>query len=701
MPLWPPASPETDPELYVTVDGRQSPQLDVTSPAVLDRVEAGVRRLLVEEPGLDVVSLGPEEDHGPEDAFGVTDWDVDGRRDPLTGALVVTDRYVRFYNALLRRLADHPRLRLAFYAHGRCLEAPVRERPDPRLIPVLAPVTVESGSSITDSDGWERRYVLRIAEDWRALGVEWMYRGYLGIPLDPGVFHSAAEQIAVELPELVDRGAGDGIRLECCGGWGHQGPAFFLAAKLMWDPSLDPGAVLDDYFRAGYGPAASTVQHYFSLLHRLAEAVPYNSGRTADLAASVPLSRLADLERALAHAEALLSQPAWKAHRNRLAVLRRAHDLALAVLDCQQHHVRGAYAEAASALHRVRLGRRAALAVPPLAVHPAGGRHLERQLGSGIDVVAATVTRCGPPLAVTPRIWQAHIDDSGATARPDVSDGNWTSLDAWRSWAAQGLRYVTGAAWYRCALPGRPPGGRPELVLPTLAVPCRAWLNGRPLRRLGGRDAGGPVRFDLTTAWSAREPNDLLLQLVSVPRAVAATGILGTGLVFADPASPWSPRDVRPIVLRETPSPAALPTTATGAVSQNAVVPTGDWRVLLDPLGTAERFELHDIRTTISRFRPYDPSLPATEQGLGRYGGGYVLRAELTVPDDAGAMIITAVPGTRVWWDGELAEVSETAGGRLRVARPPGVTATTTVVIVVPRPAAGPTPTLSPSWSRD
>src|SRR5690606_32793400 len=130
----------------------------------LDRVEAGVRRLLAADPHREFISLGPLEDLGGQDLFGVTDWDVPDHFDPLTGALVVTDRYVRFYNLLLARLSDHPQLRLAFYAQGRCMEAPVRERPDPRLVPVLAPLTIEGGRSFADDDGGERRYLLRIID---------------------------------------------------------------------------------------------------------------------------------------------------------------------------------------------------------------------------------------------------------------------------------------------------------------------------------------------------------------------------------------------------------------------------------------------------------------------------------------------------------------------------------------------------------
>lgn len=47
------------------------------------------------------------------------------------------------------------------------------------------------------------------------------------------------------------------------GHWSTQGPHYYLSAKLAWDPSANPNAILEDYFNRFYGPAAQTMKVYW------------------------------------------------------------------------------------------------------------------------------------------------------------------------------------------------------------------------------------------------------------------------------------------------------------------------------------------------------------------------------------------------------------------------------------------------------
>ncbi|MCA1809127.1 MAG: hypothetical protein LC725_06725 [Lentisphaerae bacterium] len=60
-----------------------------------------------------------------------------------------------------------------------------------------------------------------------------------------------------------------GINLDNVWGyWSTQGPLYYLMAQLAWNPRQDGTAVLDDYFRRGFGPAAADVKAYWELLEQ-------------------------------------------------------------------------------------------------------------------------------------------------------------------------------------------------------------------------------------------------------------------------------------------------------------------------------------------------------------------------------------------------------------------------------------------------
>ncbi len=42
----------------------------------------------------------------------------------------------------------------------------------------------------------------------------------------------------------------------------------YVIAKLLWDPELDPDALIDEFLRLYYGPAAAPIEAYIRLLER-------------------------------------------------------------------------------------------------------------------------------------------------------------------------------------------------------------------------------------------------------------------------------------------------------------------------------------------------------------------------------------------------------------------------------------------------
>ncbi|MGD7705279.1 DUF4838 domain-containing protein [Microlunatus sp. Y2014] len=676
IPMYPRATKATNPELYMHVNGVVTNQVNVTLPEVLDRCEAEVRRLLAADPDLDYINLGPADGSG----FGVTDWDVPDRIDPLYGELVVTDRYIRFFNLLLDRLADHPQLKLAFYAYHLYMEPPAREVPNSRIVPVFAPIVVDRRKSIADADGWERRYVLRVIEDWKDLGLEWMFRGYIGNLADPGMPFSAARQMADEIPEYARLGATGGIRQECIAGWGHHGPAFYLTAKLMWDPTADPAAILRDYYRSAYGPAATLVQRYFDRLESTIANAPFTAGSMIEMPDSLPEAVMTELTGHLDRAAEILSSSGATAALARLDVVRRVHAFGAVTLPSLRAQTKGDTATAVATLATARQAFAATQVDSPAGLRPAGISYLERFHGRAVEAVAAQVDAYGPPVVTLPREWDLLVDLGGTETPPTAADGHWTTIDLHHTWSAQGLRYVKGQAWYRCTVPAAAMPGRPRLVLPNVDEKATVWINGVPAPLITGAGSFLPEVFDLGDGWSVTHDNTFVVLINNrVLDELGTGGLYGTPFVLADSATAWTPAVTEPPASEEPRRGPSAPPAPAGAAPV-----TGAWEAILDLTGTADRVGLYDPRISSQHFRAYNPALSSVDQGLGRYDAGLVVRAEVPIRPSRGsttAQLLLAVSPdeARVWVDS--VEVPLTPAGaegwsQARIPRPRARTAT-------------------------
>jgi hypothetical protein len=67
----------------------------------------------------------------------------------------------------------------------------------------------------------------------------------------------------------------------CCHNWATQGLNYYVAARLHWDPEQDVGALVEDYCKAGFGPAARSVRRYFDGLEALMNEIAAKKARPA------------------------------------------------------------------------------------------------------------------------------------------------------------------------------------------------------------------------------------------------------------------------------------------------------------------------------------------------------------------------------------------------------------------------------------
>ena len=182
----------------------------------------------------------------------------------------LTDRYVRFYNLAAERLAAAaPGKLVGGYAYGAWKTPPVREKPRENVIigfvgygylsdttraaarqswdvwARAAPHLFLRPNLLHDGFGYPVVYARRLGEDLRHCG----QTGMMAADFDSVVHH-----------------------------WAGQGLNYYVLARLLWNPSADVEAIIDDYCHKGFGPAVPAVRAYFDALER----------QTSALAAAMP-----------------------------------------------------------------------------------------------------------------------------------------------------------------------------------------------------------------------------------------------------------------------------------------------------------------------------------------------------------------------------------------------------------------------------
>jgi len=55
--------------------------------------------------------------------------------------------------------------------------------------------------------------------------------------------------------------------------WATQGPQYYVLAQLAWNPRQDGKALLADYYRRGFGPAAGQIEQYWTLMEEARDAI--------------------------------------------------------------------------------------------------------------------------------------------------------------------------------------------------------------------------------------------------------------------------------------------------------------------------------------------------------------------------------------------------------------------------------------------
>ncbi|MDX9862806.1 MAG: DUF4838 domain-containing protein [Rhodospirillales bacterium] len=528
---------KTGPELYCQENGKPTHQLEVSHPEVLRLVTEEALDFFRKHPDAKYFNLSPEDGPG----FGSSPWDADDM-DPLHGKISVTDRYVTFFNLVLEAVhKEFPNAGIAFYCYGQLMRPPIRERPHPNLLPVLAPIDLCRYHDIDNPLCPERRYLKEIVDGWQKLGCDLFYRGFFFNLADQGFPFPMTRQIGSELG-FFHVSHFNGCRIQCMPLWGHQGPSLYLACKLMWNAGADPQAILADYYRACYGPAAEPMEAFFNGLEDAFATADYHTGNVFDMPHILTPELMRRLDGRLKDAEKRAppdSLPARRIHLTRLAQEFGKANLAMieAWNACEFMKAKAGHDRA------VALRDEGEALYPGLYDKNASG-YLRRFWGAAIQATSEGLDNGNKIVARLPDEWLFLLDplnggESLGFHVPTMGTRNWMPIKTYsQSWSNQGLRYYKGEAWYRTTLNVSRAfkGETIHLWLGGVDDQADAWINGRKLERLsrGAAPCGRPWEFDATGTLDFDASNTIVVKVTN-----RALNELGTG-GLTGPAMLWT-----------------------------------------------------------------------------------------------------------------------------------------------------------------
>ncbi len=252
--------------------GGTNARLCVSNPELIAHVARQAIETLRQHPTMDCESISPNDASGTThclcdrcrawdepDAETISIWE--GGRPKEIPAL--TDRYVRFYSAVARIVArEFPDRHLGAYAYESYYPAPVRAKLHPNVIIGIAPLP-----KVYQNDD--------LREEMRGTWYGWSQSAEQ-LFLRPNSLRALynfptvyAHRLAADLRFFADHGLlfTDYDCLEHF--WSTNGLNYYVLARLLWDPYRDVDEIIDEYCKAGFGPAGAEIRRYFDRLEQV------------------------------------------------------------------------------------------------------------------------------------------------------------------------------------------------------------------------------------------------------------------------------------------------------------------------------------------------------------------------------------------------------------------------------------------------
>jgi len=258
-------------------------RFDVSNPALIETIAANVIAEFDANPGRASASISPN-DGGPP---GFCMCENCRRLDPLHAPPItanfgeghrgdkyvsLSDRYVTFYAKIAEIVGKkYPDKLLGCYAYSAYRTPPLYAKLPANVLVGFVGLSYfnekQRQTNLQDWDLWTR------STEHLLLRPNALHGGHYF----PSVF---THKIAADIKHCYQTGMMATDFDSIMHNWAGQGVNYYVLAKLLWDPSLNPDDLVREYCDKGFGGASSTVQKYFSALEKLTDEIANDPGDT-------------------------------------------------------------------------------------------------------------------------------------------------------------------------------------------------------------------------------------------------------------------------------------------------------------------------------------------------------------------------------------------------------------------------------------
>lgn len=537
---------QKNPDMYALVRDingnyvRRGPQFETTDPRVLAIMEDYIRKMFKNNkwPKDKKVCIGV----GPADGGGFSQsiesrMASSGRTDPTTGNPDVTDLLILMCNTLIEKLEkEFPNLHLGFFLYSSHADFPVRYKPNPKIVLVIADISYSRVHSTLETNSKTRRYYKSILEKWKSSPNAKFVRGYNWNLAESVMPFTKIRIWADELPYYKSIGV-LGVYTESNKGASNLGPHNYAEAQLLWNTKLTWQEILRKYCRSAFGKAAEPMEKYYTMQALRQSAAGMEAGSFHAIPLIYDRQFVNDARELFARAHKLADT---EMDKKRVEIAELSLNALDDFLSFKAKLNNFEFTEAKKYFDKIRSELLEATSNGEGYIST-GGRGYLKTLHQ--DALEASVKYSTAPYKIVykiPNKLKTMFDqfNSGNLMGyygKDINDSHYIQTQTFKStWDAQGLLgFRSGSAWYRIPFPkldtkcaGLLVGGADNIV--------RVWCNDKYIGM--GRGFGRPFTFDLTGLLNEDGDNLLVIQVQRRGNSEIGTGgIIYPCFIFTGP----------------------------------------------------------------------------------------------------------------------------------------------------------------------
>jgi len=540
------------PEYYSLIDGERKPrQLCVSNPEVLRIAINATKEYFRSRTESEMMGIGANDGRGFCECKDCTELDG-GDYDPFGHFPSMTDRYVWFFNRVLRGIEDEfPHKRLGFYAYSVYNRPPVKVKPDSRLVPAVALITLCRLHGMDNPVCPEKSYEQWIIKEWGKLVPEVYYRGYWFNLADPGLPFFMVDRMRREVSLGKELGIA-GWRVESPYNWAASAPSRYIACKLMWDDTADVDVLMGDFYQKFFGPAAGPAKRYVEVMSNALVTADHHTGSSWDMPHIYTETVRAEARSAINEAIRIAPKGLYA---RRVKMYGQSLDYLDAFVEMLATRSELDFVASKRAAIRMSTIREQLLGNDPPLIGKAAESYLNRFFAKATMEGHERVTGGNQFVAGFDDTWNFQIDPENVGEavgwwRPENTGGNWQPIrTSSQSWSSQGLRYYKGLAWYRqtVQVPESYRGKRIFLWIGGIDELAKVWVNGQ-LLGISPRASFTPFEMDATQAIVPGETNTVAICINNTMlNEVGTGGITGPVMLYAPAAGKDAePRNAKP-----------------------------------------------------------------------------------------------------------------------------------------------------------